>query len=131
MSTTAQNRRVSVPELRARKGETPIVSLTAYTTPMARVLDAHMDMLLVGDSLGNVVMGEETTILVTLEIMIHHTRCVSNGARRAVPGRRPPSNPARLPITRLMTRFMSAKAMTAQAMPRPSCRSQAAGPLWI
>ena len=83
MSTTAQNRRVSVPELRARKGETPIVSLTAYTTPMARVLDAHMDMLLVGDSLGMVLYGMDSTLGVTLDMMIAHGAAVVRGSSHA------------------------------------------------
>jgi 3-methyl-2-oxobutanoate hydroxymethyltransferase len=79
-------RRLRVTDINEMKqrGE-KITMLTAYDATMARIFErAGMDMLLVGDSLGNVVMGEETTIPVTLEIMIHHTRCVSNGAKRAV-----------------------------------------------
>lgn len=79
-------RRLRVTDIKAMKqrGER-IAMLTAYDATMARIFErAGMDMLLVGDSLGNVVMGEETTIPVTLEIMIHHTRCVSNGTKRAV-----------------------------------------------
>ena len=83
MSTTAPNRRVSVPDLRARKGQTPIVSLTAYTTPMARSLDAHMDMLLVGDSLGMVLYGMESTLGVTLDMMIAHGAAVVRGSSHA------------------------------------------------
>ncbi len=56
MTTQTQTRRIGVPEIRARKGTEPIVSLTAYTTPMARMLDPHVDFLLVGDSLGMVVL---------------------------------------------------------------------------
>ncbi|MCH7693357.1 MAG: 3-methyl-2-oxobutanoate hydroxymethyltransferase, partial [Proteobacteria bacterium] len=52
-----RTRRTTVPDLQARKGGIPIVSLTAYTTPMARLLDAQVDMLLVGDSLGMVLYG--------------------------------------------------------------------------
>ena len=52
MSSQSPRRRVGVPEIRARKGGEPIVSLTAYTAPMARMLDPHVDFLLVGDSLG-------------------------------------------------------------------------------
>ena len=63
---------VTVPEIATRKGGTPIVCLTAYTTPMARLLDPHVDVLLVGDSLGMVVYGMETTLPVTLDMMINH-----------------------------------------------------------
>ena len=59
--------------------------LTAYDATMARLLDrAGIDALLVGDSMGMVIMGEETTIPVTLEAMIHHTRAVTRGAKRAL-----------------------------------------------
>jgi 3-methyl-2-oxobutanoate hydroxymethyltransferase len=83
MSTSAETRRVGVPELRARKGSTPIVSLTAYTTPMARALDAHMDMLLVGDSLGMVLYGMDSTLGVTLDMMIAHGAAVVRGSQHA------------------------------------------------
>jgi 3-methyl-2-oxobutanoate hydroxymethyltransferase len=72
-----------VPHLRARKGGVPIVCLTAYTTPMARALDAHVDLLLVGDSLGMVMYGFKTTLGVTLEMMIAHGAAVTRGAARA------------------------------------------------
>ncbi len=62
-----------------------ITVLTAYDATMARLLDrAGIDVLLVGDSLGMVIMGYDTTLPVTLEAMIHHTRAVANGARRAL-----------------------------------------------
>ncbi len=62
-----------------------ITMLTAYDATMARLLDrAGIDVLLVGDSLGMVIMGHDTTLPVTLEAMIHHTRAVANGARRAL-----------------------------------------------
>ncbi|HCC56850.1 MAG TPA: 3-methyl-2-oxobutanoate hydroxymethyltransferase [Solibacterales bacterium] len=62
-----------------------ITMLTAYDATMARLLDrAGIDTILVGDSLGMVVMGCETTLPVTLDIMVHHTRAVSRGARRAL-----------------------------------------------
>ncbi len=67
-----------------KRGE-KIVMLTAYDAAMARLLDsAGIDVLLVGDSLGMVVMGCETTLEVTLDAMIHHTRAVSRGAKRAL-----------------------------------------------
>ncbi|MEW5703842.1 MAG: 3-methyl-2-oxobutanoate hydroxymethyltransferase [Pseudomonadota bacterium] len=74
---------ITVPELRARKGGVPIVCLTAYTTPMAKWLDAHADLLLVGDSLGMVLYGMESTLGVTLDMMINHAQAVRRGARRA------------------------------------------------
>ena len=75
-----KGRRVGVPDLRARKGGPPIVSLTAYTTPMARLLDPHCDMLLVGDSLGMVVYGLPSTLPVTLDMMIAHGAAVVRGS---------------------------------------------------
>ena len=77
------DRRVAVPDLRARKGGPPIVSLTAYTATMARLLDPHCDMLLVGDSLGMVVYGLPTTLPVTLDMMIAHGAAVVRGSRHA------------------------------------------------
>jgi 3-methyl-2-oxobutanoate hydroxymethyltransferase len=78
--------RVTVPALRARKrrGER-IVMLTAYDFTFASLFDqAGIDVLLVGDSLGNVVQGQPTTLPVTLEETIYHTRLVARGARRAL-----------------------------------------------
>src|SRR5881628_1398184 len=77
---------VRVPDLRLMKerGE-KIAVLTAYDVAMARLLDrAGIDVILVGDSLGMVVLGFETTLPVTLEMMIHHTKAVSRGAKRAL-----------------------------------------------
>lgn len=79
-------RRLRITDIRAKKqrGER-IAMLTAYDATMARLFEkAGIEILLVGDSLGMVVMGEETTLPVTLEAMIHHTRAVVRGARRAV-----------------------------------------------
>ncbi|RDD63076.1 3-methyl-2-oxobutanoate hydroxymethyltransferase [Ferruginivarius sediminum] len=79
------NRRevITTRDIRNRKGGTPIVCLTAYTAPMARLLDPHVDLILVGDSLGNVVYGMETTLGVTLDMMIAHGAGVMRKARRA------------------------------------------------
>jgi 3-methyl-2-oxobutanoate hydroxymethyltransferase len=74
---------VTVPDLAARKGATPIVCLTAYTTPMARLMDAHVDVMLVGDSLGMVVYGMETTLGVSVDMMINHGQAVMRGAEHA------------------------------------------------
>jgi 3-methyl-2-oxobutanoate hydroxymethyltransferase len=77
-------RRVSAPDITARKGREPIVCLTAYSTPMAELLDEHCDLLLVGDSVGMVVHGLPNTVGVTLEMMILHGQAVMRGARRAM-----------------------------------------------
>ena len=71
-------------DIRAMKGGTPIVSLTAYTTPMARMMDAHCDFVLVGDSLGMVVHGLPSTLGVTMEMMILHGQAVARGLSRAM-----------------------------------------------
>ena len=78
-------KRIRVPDFAARKraGE-KIVMLTAYDATMARLLDrAGVDALLVGDSLGTVILGLDTTLPVTLDAVVHHTRAVSRGAERA------------------------------------------------
>jgi 3-methyl-2-oxobutanoate hydroxymethyltransferase len=79
-------RRVRIPDLRERKarGERNAV-LTAYDATMARLLDrAGIDVLLVGDSLGMVVLGHDSTLPVTLDEMVHHTRAVTRGTERAL-----------------------------------------------
>ena len=83
MSIHANRRRVSVPDLMARKGGIPIVGLTAYTKPMARQLDEQVDLLLVGDSVGMVFYGMESTLAVTLDMMIAHGAAVVRGAELA------------------------------------------------
>lgn len=79
-------RRTSVVDIRAHKrrdGAQPLVCLTAYTVLTARLLDAHTDLLLVGDSLGMVLYGLDTTLGVTLEMMIAHGQAVMRGAKRS------------------------------------------------
>lgn len=77
-------RKVTVPEIRSRKGGAPIAMVTAYDFTMARLLDeGGADVLLVGDSLGMVVQGHTTTIPVTLEEICYHGRAVARGTRRA------------------------------------------------
>ena len=79
-------KRIRVPDLieKKRRGE-KIVVLTAYDASMARILDqAGVDVLLVGDSLGNVILGFDTTLPVTLDAMVHHSAAVSRGATRAL-----------------------------------------------
>src|SRR3954469_1113673 len=84
MSREAVLRRITVPQIRARKGGTPVVCLTCYHAHTARLLDNHVDVMLVGDSLGMVMHGMETTLGVTLEMMILHTQAVMRGSRRAL-----------------------------------------------
>lgn len=84
-STPAGTRRpVLPPQIRARKGQEPLVVLTAYTTPMARLVDAHCDIALVGDSVGMVLHGLPSTLGVTMEMMILHGRAVTRGLQRAM-----------------------------------------------
>ncbi len=83
MSAPVRVKRTTVPELGARKGGEPLATLTAYTTPMARFLDPHVDMLLVGDSLGMVLYGMDTTLGVTLDMMILHAQAVMRGSEKA------------------------------------------------
>jgi 3-methyl-2-oxobutanoate hydroxymethyltransferase len=79
----ARQMRVSCPELTARKGGEPIVCLTAYTAPMAQLLDPHVDLLMVGDSLGMVLYGFDSTLPVTMEMMIAHGAAVRRGSQHA------------------------------------------------
>jgi 3-methyl-2-oxobutanoate hydroxymethyltransferase len=83
MRTETRGKTITVKDIRDRKGGEPLVCLTAYSTPMARALDPHCDLLLVGDSVGMVVYGMDTTIGVSLETMIAHGQAVRRGAGRA------------------------------------------------
>ncbi|MBO9455077.1 3-methyl-2-oxobutanoate hydroxymethyltransferase [Paracoccus sp. R12_1] len=84
MSAQAPVKRITVPQIAARKGDTPIVALTAYTAPMAAMVDAHAEVILVGDSLGMVIHGLPSTIGVTLDMMILHGQAVMRGSARAM-----------------------------------------------
>lgn len=81
---TAKSKRLSVPRLRARKGREPIVCLTAYTAPVARLVDPHVDLILVGDSLAQVVHGMDSTVPVPLELMIYHGQAVMRASAQAL-----------------------------------------------
>ena len=85
MSATSPLRPVLPPDIRARKGAAPLVVLTAYSTPVARLVDAHCDIVLVGDSVGMVIHGLPSTLGVTMEMMILHGRAVVRGAQKAMP----------------------------------------------
>ena len=87
--TPAPMKRLTVPAIRARKGDgkgggEPLVMLTAYTVRTAQLLDPHCDLLLVGDSLGQVVYGLPSTVPVTLEMMAAHGAAVVRGSYHAV-----------------------------------------------
>ena len=84
MSTHAGSKRLTVPDLAARKGKDPIVCLTSYHAHTAKLIDPHVDLLLVGDSLGMVMYGMETTLGVTLEMMIAHGAAVVRGSEKAL-----------------------------------------------
>jgi len=81
-------RRLTVPKIRARKQDgvtaEPLVMLTAYTARQAQLLDEHCDLLLVGDSLGQVIYGLPSTIPVTMEMMANHGAAVVRGSYHSV-----------------------------------------------
>lgn len=81
-------RRLTVPNIRERKADgvtqEPLVMLTAYTARQAQLLDAHCDILLVGDSLAQVIYGLPTTVPVTLEMMANHAAAVVRGSYHSV-----------------------------------------------
>ncbi|TIW97290.1 MAG: 3-methyl-2-oxobutanoate hydroxymethyltransferase, partial [Mesorhizobium sp.] len=84
MSATGQTRALTPPDVAARKGKAPLVCLTAYTTPVARLVDPHCDIVLVGDSVGMVLHGLPSTLGVTLDMMIMHGQAVRRGLERAL-----------------------------------------------
>ncbi|QPF87650.1 3-methyl-2-oxobutanoate hydroxymethyltransferase [Bradyrhizobium genosp. L] len=84
MSVQSAIRRKTAPDLRARKNGEPIVMLTSYHAHTAALVDKHCDAILVGDSLGNVMHGFETTVPVTLDMMILQGRAVMRGSQAAL-----------------------------------------------
>jgi 3-methyl-2-oxobutanoate hydroxymethyltransferase len=84
MSVQQEIRRLTAPDIRARKGGEPIVCLTSYHAHTARILDLYCDVILVGDSLGMVMHGLETTLPVTLDMMILQGHAVMRGSKRAL-----------------------------------------------
>ncbi len=83
--TAASPSSIKVPDIRSRKGGDPIVMITAYDAPSARAVDeAGADVILVGDSLGMVVLGQQDTLSVDLEDMVRHTRAVTRTGPRAL-----------------------------------------------
>ncbi|MGY3589949.1 3-methyl-2-oxobutanoate hydroxymethyltransferase [Bradyrhizobium quebecense] len=84
MSVQSAIKRKTAPDLRARKNGEPIVMLTSYHAHTAALVDRHCDAILVGDSLGNVMHGFETTVPVTLDMMILQGRAVMRGSQQAL-----------------------------------------------
>src|SRR6202045_3642686 len=84
MSLQSETKRLTAPDIRARKGGEPIVCLTSYHAHTAGILDAYCDVILVGDSLGMVMHGLESTVPVTLDMMILQGLAVMRGAKRAL-----------------------------------------------
>lgn len=84
MSATGGTKALATTDVAARKGRDPLVCLTAYTTPMARLVDRHCDIVLVGDSVGMVLHGLPSTLGVTLDMMIMHGKAVRRGLERAL-----------------------------------------------
>jgi 3-methyl-2-oxobutanoate hydroxymethyltransferase len=84
MVASPERKRVTVPAIRAHKGAEPLVMITAYDATFARMLDdAGADILLVGDSLGMVVQGQDDTLGVTVDDIVYHCRAVARGAKAA------------------------------------------------
>ena len=84
MSLQADSRRVTANDIRSRKGAQPIVALTSYHAHTAAIIDPLVDFILVGDTLGMVMHGYETTVPVTLDMMILQGLAVMRGSRRAL-----------------------------------------------
>ena len=83
MSKTVPIRSLTPPAIKARKGGEPIVCLTSYTAPMTKLVDPHVDLILVGDSLAMTIYGMSSTVGVTLDMMIAHGRAVARAASHA------------------------------------------------
>jgi 3-methyl-2-oxobutanoate hydroxymethyltransferase len=84
VSVQNEVKRLTAPDILARKGGEPIVCLTSYHAHTARIVDKHCDVILVGDSLGMVMHGFETTVPVTLDMMILQGHAVMRGSKRAL-----------------------------------------------
>ena len=82
-SEVLRTRRLTAPDIAGRKGGEPVVCLTCYTAPMAKLLDPHVDLLLVGDSMGMALYGMDSTLGVTLDMSIAHGAAVMRGSKHA------------------------------------------------
>jgi 3-methyl-2-oxobutanoate hydroxymethyltransferase len=83
LSVAHNSSRITIPQLVSRKGGEPIAVLTAYTAPIARLVDPHVDMILVGDSLGMVIYGMTSTLSVTLDMMLAHGKAAVSASSHA------------------------------------------------
>jgi 3-methyl-2-oxobutanoate hydroxymethyltransferase len=84
VSATNVIKSLTASDIRGMKGDTPIVCLTAYTTPVAEIADTACDLVLVGDSVGMVLHGLPSTLGVTMDMMIMHAKAVARGTKRAL-----------------------------------------------
>ncbi|MDV4169288.1 3-methyl-2-oxobutanoate hydroxymethyltransferase [Rhodovulum sp. FJ3] len=84
MSATNVIKSLTASDIRGMKGDTPIVCLTAYTTPVAEIADTACDLILVGDSVGMVLHGLPSTLGVTMDMMVMHAKAVARGTKRAL-----------------------------------------------
>ncbi|UVC15217.1 3-methyl-2-oxobutanoate hydroxymethyltransferase [Mesorhizobium onobrychidis] len=84
MSAAGHPKGIAPPDIQMRKGQTPLVCLTAYTTPIASLADRHCDIVLVGDSVGMVLHGLSSTLGASLDMMIMHGQAVRRGLVRAL-----------------------------------------------
>lgn len=76
-------KRISVLDIKNRKDKTPLVCLTCYSTPYAKIFDNHTDILLVGDTVGMVLYGMDSTLQVTIDMMINHGQAVVRGSKKS------------------------------------------------
>lgn len=84
MSANTAGKSISVPQIIAQKNKAPLVCLTAYTTPIAKLADLHCDIVLVGDSVGMVLHGLPSTVGVSMDMMILHGKAVRRGIEHAL-----------------------------------------------
>ena len=78
------SKRLTIHDILSKKGKVKIVMLTCYTAQMAKILDNHIDILLVGDSLGMTIYGHHNTLSVTKRMMIDHGTCVVSNSNKAL-----------------------------------------------
>ena len=84
MSSNKVLKRNTVPEIYLKKNKSKIVSLTCYTAQIAKIADKYADIILVGDSMGMVIYGQENTLSVTKQMMIEHGRAVVKNTKKAL-----------------------------------------------
>ena len=84
MGVTFLKKKLTINNIKFKKFKKPLVCLTAYTTPMAEILDKYCDIILVGDSLGMVLHGLKSTRDVTLDMMIMHGKAVRRGVSKSL-----------------------------------------------